>query len=388
MLAASRVFEHLDAITYTLPTERTPLHAACGRILRSDVRSPIASPPFDKAAMDGFALRSGDRRTRYRIVETISAGDTPSSVLQDGECAAIMTGAMLPLGADTVARREYTRREGDEVVVTRPESSANVIKAGENCKAGDPVLGPRVLRAQDVAVLASVGLAELEVARRPHVGVVSTGSELRRPGEQLGVGQIYDSNGYQITAQMQAFGCTTTNHGIVGDDPGELAEVLQIALRESDLVILSGGVSMGEFDYVPEVIVRSGVELGFHRIAFKPGKPTLFGRKGNVFVFALAGNPVSTFVLCEVLVKPLLYRISGLSSGPRMLHGQLAEDFGRKESNRLEFRPARLEHGLVYPLPYHGSAHINVLSEANCLFSIDAGVQQLSKGTAIDVRPI
>ena len=388
MLEAPKVFEYLDSISYRLPIEEVPIDRACGRIMPGLALSRIASPPFDKAAMDGYAVRAADRRSRYHVVATISAGDHPTGSLQDGECAAIMTGAMLPLGADKVIRREYTRREGDEVEITEPEPLENVIKAGENCRAGDPVLGPRVLRPQDIGVLASVGIAELEVARRSHAGIISTGSELRAPGDELGPGQIYNSNGYQITAQLQSYGCTTTNHGIVADDPERLAEVVEIALRESDLVILSGGVSMGDFDFVPGVLSRCGVEIGFHRIAFKPGKPTLFGRKGDAFVFGLAGNPVSTFVLCEVLVRRLLLHISGVSGEPPAVRATLSEEVYRKSSDRLEFLPAVIENGMVRPLSYQGSAHINALSEANCLFALDAGVERLSKGMVLDVRPI
>ena len=388
MLEPAKVFAHLEATAYRLPTERVPLHEATGRILCNAVRSPIASPPFNKAAMDGYAVKAADDGPRFRLVETISAGTTPQRTLQHGECAAIMTGAMLPRGADKVVRREYTRREGDEVVVTAPEPLRNVIEAGENCVPGDSVLTPRLLRPQDIGVAASVGVGELEVARRPHAGVISTGTELCAPGQPLGSGQIYNSNGYQIAAQLEEYGCTTTNHGVVGDEPEELQQVVDIALRESNLVVLSGGVSMGELDYVPEVLIRSGVQVIFHRIAFKPGKPTLFGRKDDTFVFALAGNPVSTFVLCEVLIRPFLRRICGLSDPPVLIRAVLAEPVRRKRADRLEFLPARLEQGLVYPLAYQGSAHLNVLSEANCLFSLEVGTEHLAKGTAIDVRPI
>lgn len=388
MLEPAKVFGIIDAVSYRVPTETVPLTDALGRVMPGGVQSRIASPPFDKAAMDGYAVSTLERRDAYRVVETVAAGDTPQRMLQQGECAAIMTGAMLPFGADKVIRREYTTREGDTVRVTKPEPLENIIKAGENCSAGDIVLTPRVIRAQDIGVAASVGVPTLEVARRAHVGVISTGSELRSPGEELGGGQIYNSNGYQITAQMASYGCTTTNHGVVSDEREQLAEVVKIALQESDIVILSGGVSMGEFDYVPSVLAECGVEIAFHKIAFKPGKPTLFGRKGDSFVFGLAGNPVSTFVLCEVLVKRLLLRISGLESEPALVRGELGADVKRKLTDRIEYRPAWLNDGVVHPIMYQGSAHLNVLSEANCLFWLNAGVDQLSKGTAIDVRPI
>ncbi len=388
MLAPAEVFGILDAVSHRLPTETVSLSDAVGRVMPGTLQSRIASPPFDKAAMDGYAVSTQHRCEAYRVVETVAAGETPRHALQHGECAAIMTGAMLPLGADKVVRREYTTREGDTMRITKPEPLQNVIRAGENCSVGDTVLTARVLRAQDIGVAASVGAPTLEVARRAHVGVISTGSELRRPGEQLESGQIYNSNGYQITAQMASYGCSTTNHGVVADEREALAEVVEIALQESDIVILSGGVSMGEFDYVPSVLAECGVEVAFHKIAFKPGKPTLFGRRGSSFVFGLAGNPVSTFVLCEVLVKRLLLRISGLAYEPVTVRGELGADVRRMHADRLEYRPARLQNGVVHPIAYQGSAHLNVLSEANCLFELEAGVDQLSKGAAIDVRPI
>jgi molybdopterin molybdotransferase len=309
-----------------------------------------------------------------------------------------MTGAMMPPGADKVIRVEYTREQDGVVTLLSEEPYANVIPRAQNLMKGDKVLGPQVLAPQDVGVLASLGRAQVQVAVRPVVGVLATGSELRNPGEPLGPGQIYNSNGLQACAQVSAAGGRPRYYGVVRDEPSALREAVGRALEECDLLLLSGGVSMGELDFVPGVLKDCGAEILFHKLAIKPGKPTLFARRGGsggeggglparpAYVFGLPGNPVSAFVIFEVFVRPLLARLLGLRYAPRTVRARLAETVKRRDAERVELRPVRLERGEAHVLQYHGSAHLNALSGADGLLRLEAGVSSLEEGSWTDVR--
>ncbi len=399
LLHPDKALALIEGLTSEPRTELVPLDQALGRALAEEVLAPEDSPPFPKAAMDGFAVSSGDPGPSWRLAATLAAGDAPGRALARGECAKIMTGAMMPPGADKVIRVEYTREQDGVVTLLSEEPYANVIPRGENLRRGDRVLGPRVLAPQDVGVLASLGRAEVRVAARPVVGVLATGSELRNPGEPLGPGQIYNSNGLQACAQLSAAGAKSRYYGIVRDEPFALREAVGRALEECDLLLLSGGVSMGELDFVPGVLKDCGAQILFHKVAIKPGKPTLLARWERLsaagggepsarpsYVFGLPGNPVSAFVIFEVFVRPLLARLQGLRYAPRTVRARLAEGFRRRDVERVELRPVRLERGEVRALEFHGSAHLNALSGADALLRLEAGVDRLEEGSWTDVR--
>ena len=400
LLHPDKALALIEGLTIEPPrSERVPLDQALGRALAEEVLAPEDSPPFPKAAMDGFAVSSGDPGPSWRLAATLAAGDAPVRALARGECVKIMTGAMMPPGADKVIRVEYTREQGGVVTLLSEEPNANVIPRGENLHRGDRVLGPRVLAPQDVGVLASLGLAEVRVALQPQVGVLATGSELRNPGEPLEPGQIYNSNGLQACAQVRAAGGRARYYGIVRDDPSALRQAVDRALQECDLLLLSGGVSMGELDFVPGVLRDCGAQILFHKVAIKPGKPTLLARwerpsasggaKPGVrpsYAFGLPGNPVSAFVIFEVFVRPLLARLQGLRYAPRTVRARLAGSFRRRDAERVELRPVRLERGEVRALEFHGSAHLNALSGADALLRLEAGVSLLEEGSWTDVR--
>ena len=375
-------------ITHEPEVEKVPLDRALGRILAHAVCSPLDSPPFDKSAMDGYAVSAADSSLSYKILETIAAGDKPAGTVDAGECCKIMTGAMMPVGADKVIRVEYTEEREGNMFPVREEPQHNVIKKAENLRTGDPVLSPRALKAQDIGILASLGLERVDVAVPPLVGIITTGSELRNPGEKLGPGEIFNSNGPQLCSQVVSAHCPFKYYGVVEDDPASLSGIVKRASEECNVIILSGGVSMGEFDFVPEVLADKGFRIYFHMVAVKPGKPTLFARKGEQYVFGLPGNPVSTFIIFEVFVKTLLYRMMGIKNEPAHIKAILAEEIKRRDAGRVEFRPVRLEENRAYPLPYHGSSHLNALASADGLIRIEQEVNFLEKGTGVDVRQI
>lgn len=403
------------AAAFPVQTEVIPIEQSIGRVLPYSVVSLIDQPPFTKSAMDGYAYNKAAPSEEYTIAQTVKAGSYRETPLGPGEAVPIMTGAPLPKGADAVQRIEWTERTQTGVRFTKPETITNVILKGENCKAGDIVLTPRILTPQDIGILAASGYRTIAVSLPLSVAIISTGDELYKPdcsldehselsalmahaAASLGPAGIYDSNGYQLTAHALSCGAQAQFLGICKDCPEELAAALSHALLKFDIVILSGGVSKGDFDFIPEIAQQCGVEPVFHELAMRPGKPTFFGTRGNRAVFGLPGNPVSTFVNFELLVKPLLYKIMGFSYAPQAVQAVLTEDIKRKGSDRVEFLPGHFEfksnassrthYPAITPLRYHGSSMITALAEANALIRIEQGIERLSKGETTHVRLI
>lgn len=367
--------------------EEISLSDSLNRVLAEDVLSEIELPPFDKAAMDGFAYCPEEGVTRYLIVECIAAGEVPEKTLSSGECSRIMTGAMVPRGATHVIRVEFTTEDNGYMHVTEPDEYVNIARAGENLKTGQRVLEKGTLiRPQEIATLASIGKDRVSVSARPLIGIINTGTEIVEPGSKTRPGQIYNSNGPQLCAQVKSLQVGCRYYGIVHDDMDSIREVIGKAFEECDFILLSGGVSMGDFDFVPGLLKEAGVKLHFEKIAIKPGKPTVFGEKEGRFFFGLPGNPVSTFVIFEYFVKPLIYAAMGHCYVPQTARGYTDRDFHRLNSQRVEFVPVHFSGTRIMLPDYKGSGHINALTQANALIRVDQGVHDLIKGTEVDVR--
>ncbi|MEW5815779.1 MAG: gephyrin-like molybdotransferase Glp [Spirochaetota bacterium] len=388
MLHPDKALELVLADSHSPEMIEVPILQSLGMVLGEKVLAAIESPPFDKAAMDGWAVSSSDTGISFKIIETVAAGDVPNKTIHPGECARIMTGAMMPKGSDKVIRVEYTQEQNGLVTILQTEPDLNVIKKGENLRPGDCVLKPKVIKPQDIGILASLGLKKIRVVKPPLTGVITTGSELKNPGEPLNRGEIYNSNGFQLCAQTAQIQCPYKYYGIVEDEPPVLSAAVGKALEECDVLILSGGVSMGDFDYVPRILKEHKVDLLFHHLAVKPGKPTLFGRKGSRYIFGLPGNPVSTFIIFEIFVKPLLFQMMGINYEPVLSSGRLLKDIIRTNTDRLEYRPVKLTKGEIHQIPYHGSTHLNAMGEANGIIRIEQGIDYIEKGREIVVRQI
>lgn len=391
MISFEKAFEIVMSRARSLDVEMVTLEEALRRILAEDVRADMDMPPFDKSAMDGYACRRADLQQELTVLETIQAGTPPSCAIGPGQCAKIMTGAMLPEGADCVFLIEYaeTPREGT-VRFTGTKTADNIRFRGEEFRAGDIVLraGAR-LGPQHIAVLAGVGCARPHVYRRVRVGIIATGDELVEPSERPAPGQIRSSNGPQLFAQVLHADALPTYYGIARDREEAIDASLKRALAENDVVLLSGGVSKGDFDFVPGIMQQNGIEILFNAIAMKPGKPTTFGVSATRYCFGLPGNPVSTFIQFEALVKPFLYKLMGhdfLEMQPVLpLAARL--DPGRTE--RATWLPVRIgADGRARPVEYHGSAHIHALCGADGIIVIPAGSDVLEEGSLVRVRPI
>jgi molybdopterin molybdotransferase len=384
-----------------LGTETSGFLASLGRALPEAITSRHDQPPFDKSAMDGWAWQPVEGETLpaapLSIRGVIAAGkaaegDSSSGPIQPGQAARIMTGAALPPGATRVQRFEWAQESSDTVRFTKAEGLDNIIRQGENARVGDILLTPRILGAQDIAVLAADGRAEVIVAKPVIVGVFSTGTELAEPGEELSGSRIYDSNRPQILSQLPRGLCKARDLGSLPDDYESTLAAVTSALASCDLLILSGGVSMGDFDYVPRALKAAGVRERFHGVAMKPGKPTFFGElvkedgTSRCLVIGLPGNPVSVFVNTELLVRPLLCALCGIMYRPLAVPVPVAEAIHRKGADRVEFLPVRVEADGARLVRYGGSSAIQALPEADGFLRMDIGVDRIEKGGLAHVR--
>jgi len=372
-------------------TENIDYTQSSGRILAEDVVSDIAMPPFDKSAMDGFACKRNDLEKELKVITTIAAGEAKDVVIKDGECARIMTGAPVPPGADCVMKVEETKSPVNEIVrFTGEKTKNNIAYQGEDIREGDIVIkkGERIAP-QHIAVMASVGWISPLVYKQPEIAVISTGDEIVEPEQKPSASQIRNSNGRQLMAQSIRAGAIANYKGIAVDDEEITYTMLKEALEENDIVLLSGGVSMGDFDFIPRVFERLKVDLKFKTIAVQPGKPTVFGVLGEKRIFGLPGNPVSSYLIFELFVRPFVNKMMGNKVAVVKQKGVMGVDYSRKKTGRLSWIPVKInEDGKVFPLEYHGSAHIYSLVNADGFAAIPVNTKELKVGELVDVRQI
>lgn len=391
MLALEDATQVVLASACQLGSERVNLAMAVDRILAEDVISDIDMPPFDRSAMDGYACRRVDLGNELLVIETIRAGYVPKEKVGKNQCAKIMTGGVVPQGADCVIMVEQTSLQtADTIRFIGTETADNIRPKGQDVRVGEIVLhSGTLIKAQHIATLAAVGCINPCVSLQPRVGVISTGDELIMPSEKPQCSQIRESNGFQLSAQIKQMRGIVRNYGIVPDLKHEIDMILRKAIIENDIVVLSGGVSAGDCDYVPGIMKQIGIDIMFHKIALKPGKPTVFGVCNETYCFGLPGNPVASFIVFELLVKPFLYRIMGHVHKPMNSYMPLAESLRRKKTERQSWIPVCIDdEGAVIPIEYHGSAHISALCAADGLIHLDTGVSEIEKGTFVKVRLI
>ena len=374
-----------------LDSERVDIEQAANRILAEDVESDLDMPPRDRSVFDGYACRRQDLDNELKVVETIRAGMRPKKTIGSNQCSKIMTGATVPAGADCVFMVELAENTSAGTVrFSGEKTDDNIRPQGRDIKAGQVVLrsGTRI-RVQDIAVLAMVGHAEVLVAKKPRVGIIATGDELVEPHSKPSPWRLRNSNSPQLIAQLESVGAAVTNYGIAKDTKDEIDLTFKEAAAENDVVLLSGGVSMGDFDLVPGILRQNNIELLFEKIALKPGKPTVFGVREDLFCFGLPGNPVSTFVVFELLVKPFLYKLMGHDFAPPNIKMPLEETIKRKDTKRRGWMPVKItDAGTLRKVEYHDSGHINALCGADGLICLEIGVSEIPKGNIVQVRLI
>ncbi|MES9994447.1 MAG: gephyrin-like molybdotransferase Glp [Candidatus Thiodiazotropha sp.] len=339
----------LDQVKPITAVESVSLDEALGRVLAEAVKSQVDVPPWDNSAMDGYAINSGDldaEEGRLRISQRIAAG-SEADKLEPGTAARIFTGAPIPEGADAVVIQEVCELDGEQVTVKeRPTSGANIRKAGEDILQGEEILSAGIrLDAQHLGLAASVGVAELSVYRRLKVAVISSGDELVMPGGELQPGQIYNSNQFTLTGLLQRLGCEVIQFGIVEDSFEATCDALSQGAQEADLVLASGGVSVGEEDHVKPAVERLG-SLALWKIASRPGKPLAFGYIGETPFMGAPGNPVSLFVTFCIFTRPFILRMQGMAGDVLPKPVSAIAGFEKAATDkRQEYARGRLEQG-------------------------------------------
>ncbi|WP_230969357.1 molybdopterin molybdotransferase MoeA [Nitrogeniibacter aestuarii] len=384
------------AITPIRGWETVAIRDALGRVLAKDVIAPHNVPAHDNSAMDGYAVSSadccGNNGTTLKVVGTAFAGNAFSGIVGSGQAVRIMTGAMVPRGADCIIPQEFTDADGDTVTLKEPiKAGANIRRAGEDLTKDAPALsaGTRVGPAE-LGLIASLGIAEVNVVRRLRVAFFSTGDEVASIGKPLAQGQIYDSNRYTLYGVLTRLGCDIIDMGVIPDQPDALEAAFADASASADVILTSGGVSVGEADFIKQMMNRMG-QVDFWKLNIKPGRPMAFGRIGETWLFGLPGNPVAVMVTFYQFVQDALLALMGVSPLPaRPTHPARCLADIRKAPKRMEFIRAifRLENGeaVVEPTGAQGSGVLRSMSDANCFIVLPEGRLSVSAGETVDVQ--
>jgi molybdopterin molybdotransferase len=392
LLTIDAALELVLARAQPLDSEIVAVAAASGRVLALDARAAVDLPPFDSSAMDGYAVRAADTPGELAVAGQSAAGLPAGAPLARGAAAVISTGAVVPDGADAVVPIERTSLEGSTVTVEGVATGAHVRPRGGDAHAGDLVVeGGTRLGPPQIGALAAAGVATVTCARRPRIALLATGTELRAPGTELRPGEIYESNTVLLAAQAVTAGATADVLDSVEDDPDATREALKRALA-ADVVITSGGVSVGPHDLVRAALADLGAEEVFWRVAVRPGKPVAFSVRGRTLVFGLPGNPVSALVGFELFVRPALLALQGAREpGPLYLPARLAAAV-RQNADRDELLRARLrmdaDGALVQPLGGQESHMIVRAASADALVFVPRGTGELAAGARVRYLPI
>ncbi|MBU1297653.1 MAG: molybdopterin molybdotransferase MoeA [Bacteroidetes bacterium] len=392
----------IEEHTKTLQPVKLPLMESLGCALAENIFTKTPIPIFDSSAVDGYGVKVSDIRNAskenpvvMKLVGEIKAGDSSKLKLSRGECVRILTGAPVPLSIEAVVMKEFTNQNGDKIIFkTSTKHGDNVRYKGEEFKKGDKAIATNTfISPAVVGLLATFGIRKVKVFQKPKVAVLVTGNELVQIDKKIKPGQIYDSNFYTLSSALKEMDIDAINLGIAKDDKNDLLKKISVGLESADILLVSGGISVGEYDYVQDIFDELRVKKIFWRIAMKPGKPTYFGVKGKKLVFGLPGNPVASLLVFSRLVEPAIQKVMGkLEHKPIILFARLEHDL-KKRSKRLEFVRAKLnttENGELTVSATKGqdSHMLGGMVEANCLIYFPMEMELLNKGTKVKVELI
>lgn len=390
--------EALDLIKQNTPKpkqEVVDLDKSLGMILAKDIKAICPLPVMDNSAMDGFALNASDVKSaspqasiELKIKGDICAGDTKPKMLKPGECYRIMTGAPIPKNANSILIKEHASINNNKLIFdSEVDVGKHIRRKGEEIKRGSLILkkGSRI-HAGTIAVLASQGLDQIPVIQKPKIAVISTGSELIKPGKPLKAGQIYDSNSYMLKAMLQEIGIHSISLKTLKDKPEQIQSVIQKVLANHDMVIIVGGVSVGEYDFVKQALEEQSVKQIFWRVDQKPGKPLYFGRKNKTLVFGLPGNPASAYICFFEYVNPAICHLMGSKVDPKKSQYLPLEHNIRIRGRQTQFLKAKVDEKGVHILNHQGSHMITSLHAANAIAVLEVRDKEYIPGELIEVH--
>uniref|UniRef100_UPI003217AAA1 molybdopterin molybdotransferase MoeA n=1 Tax=uncultured Draconibacterium sp. TaxID=1573823 RepID=UPI003217AAA1 len=388
-------FNKIQQLIAQLPadfkTEEVALKDAFNRILQEDVLADMDMPPFHKSAMDGYACHVEDIGNELEVLEVLHAGMMPTKQVGKNQCSKIMTGAPVPSGCDCVFKVEDSENHGtNKILCTNQKTAKNICYQGEDYQKGDILLKKgTIVNVSQMAVLAGAGYTKVKVSALPKISIIATGSELVSPDEKPLPGKIRNSNASQLLTQLRKMNLEVTENQLISDDYEKLTSIFKQALKHNDIVFFTGGASFGDFDFIPEILKEQEFTVFWDTTGMKPGNPMSFSQKGNKYCFGLSGNPVSSLMQFEFLVKPSIYKILGAEYKPLRIKALMSFDYSRKRADRFGIVPTIIgDEGDILEVPYHGSAHINALTFANALLEVPLGETSIKKGEMAYVRPL
>ena len=374
----------------TISSRKVAVRDGLGQVLAADQLSRLHLPPFDKASMDGYAVLDGDVRNVYKVQESVMAGSIPTASLQAGAAVKVMTGAPVPSGAGRVIPVEHVHCHGDEIEVIRPMNDRNICPQGEDVRPGDMILRAGVrLGPLEIANLISCGITEVDVFRPIRVAILSTGDEIVDDPRDLGPGKIMNANGPMLALFARRFSMEIALEKSIPDRCADTIEAISRAVESADLVLLSGGVSVGDYDFVGPALAEAGLCVHFSAVAVKPGRPLTFATRPGTAVFGLPGNPVAVYVMFHLFVLRAAARMCAIPWTAREFTLRLGREFLRRKCDRVEYVPCRIcDDGSLIPGECHGSAHLTALTEADGLFIVPLGTSSIPAGQPVHFLPI
>ncbi|WP_343707171.1 gephyrin-like molybdotransferase Glp [Flavobacterium sp.] len=389
MIEVKEALEIVAASSSVLSTQKISVQKALGYVLAETIYSPISMPPFRQSAMDGYAFIHS-RRHQFDVVGISQAGDHANVKLKENQAVRIFTGAYVPNDADTVVMQEHVMVNGDSILIAKmPEPFSNVRIKGEQINAEDLVFDANTLiTPAAIGFLACLGIKEITVYKKPKVAILVTGNELVKPGKKLPKGKIYESNSIMLQAALQTIGINKVKVHTVKDNLKATKKALQPILKKNDIVLISGGISVGDYDFVKEALLKNGVEELFYKINQKPGKPMFFGSKKDTLVFALPGNPASSLTNFYIYVYPAVKNKMGFSNTHlpkivRKLENDIVNDTGK-----TLFLKALYNETSVTILEGQASSMLNSFAIANGLVIVPQDVENIKKGESVTILPI
>lgn len=385
MISVRQALSLIQKHTVAPRSTEASLYEAVGQVLAEDIYSPIAMPPFTQSAMDGFAIRLSTE-AKYSVIGEVKAGDHPTQVLNKEEAVRIFTGAMIPENTDTVVIQEHVQHKDDKIrIIKFPSKGANIRKEGEQLTKGALVLAKgHKLNEASIGLLAGLGIEKTKIFRRPKTGILVTGNELQDAGSKLSPGKIYESNSVMLKAALKRNGFENGSIYRVKDNISSTTAIIEEALAENDILLISGGISVGKYDFVREALLLNSAEEIFYKINQKPGKPLWFGTKDDKRIFALPGNPASSLVCFYVYVLPELRRQKGFTNRDlKISSGKLSRPHENSSGKSL-FLKANVRNGSVDILSGQSSAMLHSFSKSNALVLIPENKKLIKEGEKVE----